>query len=153
MNLPQEHRKIKLFLTERMAAILNRILHRERRRREKDAANSGYVPEPGRFDVNLMRVSVLTDIVDQLETQLPKKLLPFDDDPRNKKASIHDQLRDREARMWLCRMYHMRGMDMGGELWKSFSAFCEAHPALYLDEPTPGKRVDGRDSWRVHFGL
>jgi len=50
------------------------------------------------------------------------------------------------ARRWLCEMYWTRGQ-MTDETWEKFAAFAEANG--FTDEPTPGKRVDGRDPWDV----
>ena len=56
-----------------------------------------------------------------------------------------------ETRMWLCRFYRNRGLGLTDEQWTEFRAFAEREG--FTDEPPPGRRVDGRDKWRIYFGL
>ena len=65
-----EDRKIHLHLTVRMAGILARVCHREKRRRLKEAAKGDFIPAPGKFDANVMRAGVMSDVIAQLEPQI-----------------------------------------------------------------------------------
>lgn len=65
-----EQREVKVFLTERMALSLSKVCGREKRKREREAERGGFVPEPGKFDANLMRASVMDDIIKQIKQQI-----------------------------------------------------------------------------------
>ena len=47
---------------------------------------------------------------------------------------------------WMCQIYNARG-NLGDDAWDKFKEFCEHNG--YTDEPLPGRRVDGRDTWDV----
>lgn len=47
---------------------------------------------------------------------------------------------------WMCQLYNARG-GLGAEAWKAFKHFCETNG--YTDEPPPGQRMDGRNTWDV----
>lgn len=67
-----EEREVALYLTRRYAGMMVRLLRRERRRCELSRAKTpDFVPEPGRFDINLMRMKVFDEIRAQIESQLP----------------------------------------------------------------------------------
>ncbi len=63
-------RDIHLHLTKRWAEMLYSLCRKELRKREKILATSTFVPEPGKFDANKMRVEVMTEMMLQLREQL-----------------------------------------------------------------------------------
>jgi hypothetical protein len=66
-------RPVALSLTPRHAVMALGVFRRERKRSMKNhekAKADGFTPAPGKFDANLMRVSVLDDFIAQLERQL-----------------------------------------------------------------------------------
>ena len=63
-------REIKLMLTFRQAMIVEGLFRKERKSREKRVARENFVPAPGKFDANKMRISVMDDLIAQLKSQI-----------------------------------------------------------------------------------
>lgn len=63
-------RDIKLMLTFHQAMIVETLFRKEKRAREKRVAKGQFVPAPGHFDANKMRVSVMDDLIAQLKSQI-----------------------------------------------------------------------------------
>lgn len=63
-------RDVLLVLTQRQAQVVHTACKSEMRKRQRAAEKQAFVPAPGRFDSNLMRVSVLEDVLRQLKPQI-----------------------------------------------------------------------------------
>lgn len=74
MSTPR--RPITLRLTVRHAEMVVAVLRRERRRKLRDHEKSGFVPAPGKFDANLMRVIAFDGIIGELDDQLNQQGRP-----------------------------------------------------------------------------
>lgn len=62
-----EDRKMQLGLTNRQAGVLASLLRQEKAKRARALAKSTFKPAPGQFDNNKMRVSMMEDLLGQLE--------------------------------------------------------------------------------------
>lgn len=72
MAMSKENRFFKLHMTFRQACLVIGALRRERKRREKDHQRHEFKPEPGKHDSNLMRISVMDDMISQLQPQMER---------------------------------------------------------------------------------
>lgn len=52
----------------------------------------------------------------------------------------------RALKRWICQIYNSKCC-LSEEAWQEFAKFCEQNN--YTNEPPPGQRVDGRNSWDV----
>ena len=65
-----DDRDIKLMLTFRQACIVEGLFRKERKSREKRVERENFVPAPGKFDANKMRITVMDDLLTQLKSQI-----------------------------------------------------------------------------------
>ena len=71
MNQHQlDERKVHLKMTFRYARMALALFKRERKRAQKQHARNAFVPEPGKFDANLMRVQAMDDLIEQLALEI-----------------------------------------------------------------------------------
>lgn len=63
-------RRVHLNLSTRWATMLLTLCRNEKKKRTRQRAKSTFVPRPGQYDVNLMRIEVMDRIINDIERQL-----------------------------------------------------------------------------------
>lgn len=66
----QARRKIQLSLTHRYAEMLLTLCRNEIKKRRRNY-DPNFVPEPGKYDTNLMRIQAMESIIKQIQEQMP----------------------------------------------------------------------------------
>ena len=73
-KLDSEDLSVVLRMNDRVAYMVRTLLRKERRKRQKQHEKEGFVPEPGKYNMNEVIVLIMEGLIKQLDEQLnPEK--------------------------------------------------------------------------------